>query len=126
MGVIDEIVAVRRHQVIVEGWSTDRDDRYVDHELMRGAIVHAFAALPDQDFVDDDPLINLVLDLWPWDLNCLGVSDVRASLIKAAAFIVAEIERLDRVGAVSSESDICDVNRRARARQNKRNAGCLP
>jgi hypothetical protein len=37
--------------------------------------------------------------LWPWDDEWFKLTDPRRDLIKAAALIIAEIERLDRAAS---------------------------
>ena len=41
-------------------------------------------------------------DMWPWDKKWWKLSTPRRDLVKAAALIVAEIERLDRIEAAKA------------------------
>jgi hypothetical protein len=80
--VIDEIAAERRRQVEVEGWSTSHDDDHDKGELAKAAACYAIGFR--------DPW-------WPWNVKWWNPHGRRRNLIKAAALIVAEIERLDRL-----------------------------
>lgn len=99
MSVIDEIAAERRRQMEAEGWTPEHDD---DHEHGQLASAAASYASPD-DFdpkhipLRSEPVGRVsVPSAWPWDGQWWKPTDRRRDLIKAAALIVAEIERLDR------------------------------
>lgn len=91
---IEEIAAERRRQVEAEGWSHEHDDQHADDELVMAAICYA------------DP-IPMLMDHaggripagWPWAVDWWKPRDRRRNLIRAAALIVAEIERMDRIAA---------------------------
>lgn len=92
MNVVDEILAERRRQ-IGKGWTPEHDDLHNN-----GAIADAagcYALLSSGHY-----LPNLVekYKLWPWT-ELPKRRPPRDNLIIAAALIVAEIERLDRVGS---------------------------
>lgn len=102
--VIAEITAERKRQMEVEGWTPKHDDEHDDGSLARAASCYA----------DPDP--QMVTDGWPggqkprpvrwplsWGFGWWKPKDRRRDLIRAAALIVAEIERLDR--RKSSEID---------------------
>ena len=81
MSVIDEIAAERKRQVEGEGFSQAHDDRQ-----MLGELAYAAACYAKGDFND----------AWPWAKKWWKPTTQRRNLIKAAALIVAEVERLDR------------------------------
>ncbi|CAB3783030.1 hypothetical protein LMG28688_01564 [Paraburkholderia caffeinitolerans] len=90
-----DVLAERRRQVEVEGNSPEDDDRYIDHDLIRAAICYARSAggfnsgnVPGQ---------------WPWMLEWWKPTTPRRDLVKAGALILAEIERIDRVGASNGD-----------------------
>ncbi len=85
--VIEEIAAERRRQIDVEGWTADHDLQHPNGELAEAAAAYALA---------DGPDAPLVIDGWPWEARWWKPKDRRRNLIRAAALIVAEIERLDR------------------------------
>lgn len=101
MSIIDEIAAERRRQMEREGWTPEHDDAHAHRELARGAgayVQHYYErawTLADAwiggKYQSDPPP-----DCWPWDEEWWKPKDARHDLIRAAALIVAEIERLDR------------------------------
>lgn len=94
MSVIDEIAAERRRQIDVEGWSPEHDDEHKNGSLACAAGCYAIhAGLPEAARV---PKGYAPMD-WPWDATWWKPKDRRRDLIRAAALIVAEVERLDRV-----------------------------
>lgn len=107
MSVIDEIRAERARQISEEGWTPNHDDmHHSDRSLSRAAATYAWlAALRDSerekalDFPYQDANVishNLARRLWPAGWGFPKLKDRRRDLIRAAALIVAEIERLDR------------------------------
>jgi len=103
--IIAEIAAERARQIAEEGWTPEQDDGYSDGELARAASAYAYAAyLPEHlrkfvtgiySFHND----GMLRDLWPRSWSPMKPKDRRRDLIRAAALIVAEIERLDRLAA---------------------------
>ncbi|MCW3477531.1 hypothetical protein [Limobrevibacterium gyesilva] len=89
--VILEIARERERQIEGEGWTPEHDDEHVDGELAMAAATYAIhAAKGGAHQPGSRPLI------WPWDVAWWKPKDPRRDLIRAAALIVAEIERLDR------------------------------
>lgn len=82
MSIIEEIAAERARQIAVEGWTPEHDDQHSGGELARAAA--CYAAGDHQN------------GLWPWHEDWWKPSTRRRDLIKAAALLVAEIERRDR------------------------------
>ena len=100
MTVINEIAAERKRQIEVEGFALDDDDDYDQGEMAR---VAACYALFNSGAIDE----YRIAGLWPqfWDWEWWKPTTPRRDLIKAAALIVAEIERLDRASAAGHRSD---------------------
>jgi hypothetical protein len=101
MSAIDEIAAERLRQIEVEGWTPKHDDR--EHHSGEMALAAACYAAPTRLFKavrrvgrGYEPH-TIYLDAWPWEDRWWKPKDRRRDLIRAAALIVAEIERLDRV-----------------------------
>jgi hypothetical protein len=90
--VVEEVMAERLRQVDKEGWSHEHDDEHTEFELTRAAVAYALAATatPEQPTAED------MGEVWPWDPLWWKPSSPRRNLVKAAALIIAEIERLDR------------------------------
>ena len=96
--VTDEILKERLRQVNEEGCTPEDDDLLTLGELASAAASYAYyaAAVRDQNekgFVGKPPT------MWPWHAQWWKPSTRRRELVKAAALIVAEIERLDRFTA---------------------------
>lgn len=94
MDVIDE----RKRQLEKEGWAPEHDDRHTKGELAKAAFCYAAS-----NYLDDVQLKKL----WPFDLSWWKPANKRRDLVKAAALILAEIERLDRVEK-KDQLPVCD------------------
>lgn len=83
-----DVLKERCRQVDGEGFETEFDDAYTDYQLPRAAICYAIkaAGLPD----------HRATLYWPFTPSVFKPTDRRGSLVKAAALLLAEIERLDR------------------------------
>lgn len=93
MGVITEIKAERERQVSEEQWSPEHDDSQVKGEMAAAAA--AYALLASHPGYDRHKFYWRA-DWWPWAANWWKPKNRRRDLVRAAALIVAEIERLDR------------------------------
>jgi len=83
-GEID-VLAERQRQIEIEGWTPEHDEEVnTDGELVRAAVCYAVLALHD--------------DWWPWADVWWKPKNRRRDLVRAAALIIAEIDRLDRTG----------------------------
>ena len=83
-----DVLKERCRQVEGEGYSTEQDDAYTDYQLPRASICYGIkaAGLPD----------HRATLYWPFHPSAFKPTDRRGSLVKAAALLLAEIERLDR------------------------------
>ncbi|HBX8459012.1 TPA: hypothetical protein MII19_15960 [Klebsiella pneumoniae] len=81
---IADVIAERIRQQSVEGFSTEQDDTYVGCQLAAAAICYI------------EPME--AENYWPadWYDDSFKPTNERRNLVKAAALIIAEIERLDR------------------------------
>jgi hypothetical protein len=84
--VIADVIAERRRQIEVEGWTPEHDDT---HE--RGEIAEAASAWAS---TGQKPVV------WSWAADKAG-KPRRRQLVIAGALILAEIERLDRAALES-------------------------
>jgi len=93
-GALWDIRAERQRQVDEEGFTSEHDDLHVEGKLARAASCYAYEAgrTDSQRQLDK----NYPPPAWPWTTNWWKPTDRRRDLVKAAALIVAEIERLDR------------------------------
>lgn len=92
-----DVLAERRRQIETEGWTPEHDDEHYSGDLAAAAASYAVAASyvvapgsPGDPYTADDPP-----EMWPpeWEFK---PGSARSMLVKAAALILAEIERLDR------------------------------
>lgn len=96
-----DVLAERRRQIEAEGWTQEHEDKHGHGELARAAGVYALAAGSDdyrwvlRRLPPNDNLAG-ALALWPWEPEWFKPKDRRGDLVKAAALILAEIERQDR------------------------------
>jgi len=95
MAVIDEIAAERRRQVEAEGCTPAHDDQHRNGEMAAAAACYALPGIPLRDRIANVP------KAWPWSREWWKPKDRRRDLIRAAALLVAEIERLDRATAAA-------------------------
>lgn len=99
LSVVEEIYKERRRQVGEEGYDASHDDGHPG-EMALAAACYAFVAGghgcgTDAVYPAMYP-VNCPPSLWPWSGNAWKPKSRRRDLIRAAALIVAEIERLDR------------------------------
>lgn len=87
---LQDVIAERKRQVEKEGWSAEHDGEHNDGEMARAAACYA------------NPEIWNVFGAthigWPWSAEWWKPADTRRNLVKAAALLLAEIDRLDRIG----------------------------
>ena len=111
LDVLSEIGAERERQLKEKNYTRAHDDDHDAGELAHAAATYTILSAERKDRRKD--IMELVeesddkglkeykreLRFWPWPINWLRLEERREDLIKAAALIVAEIERLDRVGS---------------------------
>lgn len=85
-----DVIAERRRQVAVEGWTPEHDDQWDRDELSAAAACYAY-------FGWVRPSNGDAPTEWPWDRQWWKPKGRRRDLVKAAALLLAEIERLDRL-----------------------------
>ena len=84
------VLSERQRQVLKEGWTQEHDDQHTDDELAIAASCYAH-----------HPTYWLAAGKWvpagwPWAADWWKPKDRRSDLVRAAALLLAEIERLDR------------------------------
>ena len=110
MSAIDEIAAERQRQIAAEGWSSGHDDQHTKGELSRAAACYAAHASAYQRVacnVSIDAYRNISPPIigWPWSRFWWKPKEPRCDLVRAAALIIAEIERLDRAALSAREGE---------------------
>jgi hypothetical protein len=88
---VDDIVAER--QRLEEIGMPPRDRRYRPSDLPKAAAAYALAGVPRYA---NDGWPEL---FWPWPKTRFRLGPPRDNLVRAAALIIAEVERLDRLAA---------------------------
>ena len=89
------VLAERRRQVEVDGWTHERDEGYDPGQLSAAAGCYALHAY--------NPHVLGAPIWWPWSLVRWRPGAPRRNLVKAGALILAEIERLDRAAALTGK-----------------------
>lgn len=100
---VRDVLAECRRQVDVKGWTPEHDDSHDKGEMARAAISYATAAVwPDrveQKVMQEhgwSGTPHKLQILWPWDGEWWKPGPARRMLVKAAALVIKEIERIDR------------------------------
>ncbi len=95
--ILHEIHEERHRQIIKEGWTLAHDDEHGNGELGRAAAAYALqnAAKSYSDGVSERLMIAANV-AWPFE-GQPKLHAPRRALVIAGAFILAEIERLDRL-----------------------------
>lgn len=100
MNVLDEIALERQHQSDL-GFNKGHDDQLHNGALARAAAAYAWlAGSPNYDASKSTIGVRSEKDypfsIWPFDTSWWKPKGRRKDLVRAAALIVAEIERIDR------------------------------
>ncbi|MCV0371110.1 hypothetical protein [Filomicrobium sp.] len=112
------IEAERQRQIDEEGWTPDHDDQHEDGELMRAAMcyyLHAIITASYRDVVvgqQQDRRIRTrrayetvtvpVPISWPWERRWWKPRNKKRDLVRSGALMLAEKDRLSRLGRDSS------------------------
>lgn len=87
---IVDVLFERARQIEIEGFTPDHDDEHVRAELASAAACYAMPYFQN----------STVPAYWPWSPRWWKPSESRRrDLVKAAALMIAEIERIDRATA---------------------------
>lgn len=96
---IDDVIAERNRQIEVEGWTSEHDDtEHQEGDLAFAAACYAIHAGMHDGRSSGDLycLKNIISTLWSWSFEWFKPKHERRDLIRAAALIIAEIDKLDR------------------------------
>ena len=100
-----DVLAERARQVSAEGWTPDHDDEHREGAMASAAAVYCLCQEGPRKPGEPSELhssrrweFNILRAIWPsgWHFN---PKDRRQNLVRAAALLLAEIERLDRAAA---------------------------
>lgn len=110
----DDVVAERQRQIDAEGWTLDHDDQHGDRSLAVAAACYAMHyarrswLVKDPDFGEERYQDEQYPDEWPdsWATEHWKPKNPRRDLVRAAALLVAEIERIDRAALKTPNAEI--------------------
>lgn len=116
-----DVLAERQRQVTVEGWTPEHDDEHSEGALVEAAVCYASHAAArawcyreapeeyrsDRPFPREKEVFGHGCVTWPkyWSWDWWKPKDPRRDLVRAAALILAEIERIDRESAQNGGTD---------------------
>lgn len=92
-----DVLAERQRQIETEGWTPDRDDAHQSGELADAAALYASIKVRHVSG----------MAVWPWEPEWFKPTSGavpgsrRRDIVKACALLLAEIERLDRLSALT-------------------------
>lgn len=111
-----DVRAERLRQIEAEGWTVEHDDQHGDGSIAAAAACYAmFASVSDASRAAttlpasltkkgaDIPGWSAWLGIWPWNRSWWKPKDRRHDLVRAAALLIAEIERLDRLAGLQPQ-----------------------
>lgn len=96
MKAMSDVLAERERQILVEGWSPTHDDAHKRGEMAGAAACYCLHGVKIPNDFLRRRTEEYVKELWPWAISWWKPKDRRSDLVRAAALIIAEIERLDR------------------------------
>lgn len=95
-----DVLAERRRQIAEEGWTPEHDNAHSHGQLAGAAAAYITGGAGSCRAHQDVPPA-----IWPWSAEWWKPSTRRRDLVKAAALLIAEIERLDRVAHPADKED---------------------
>lgn len=102
-----DVLAERRRQIEVEGWTPEHDDAHKEGSLGRAGGFYALNAGAAMWYgTHDTSICDTAPDGWPWAPEWWKPANARRDLVKAGALILAEIERIDRAEAAKTHPPI--------------------
>ncbi|WP_288384631.1 hypothetical protein [uncultured Acinetobacter sp.] len=99
-----DVLGERNRQIEQEHYSIEHDDSYQNNELPRAAASYVNNVVSrgwvfNSAYGPEAYQSEEVPDLWPWSDKYWKPKNPRRDLVKAAALIIAEIDRMDRSSA---------------------------
>lgn len=99
---IGDVIIERQRQQWGEKFSTEHDDAHDAGELAAAGAAYALNAADQLHPYTQGDGGNEVPFCWMWDKKWWKPKNPRSDLVRAAALLIAEIERLDRAAAGGS------------------------
>lgn len=91
-----DVLAERARQIGAEGWTLEHDDEHDGGQMAAAAAAYAIEASSQVGGMMPAAPNDVPPSYWPWDEKWWKPRDPRSNLVRAAALLLAEIERLDR------------------------------
>jgi len=95
------VLAERQRHVTGEGWTPEHDDQHEHGEMALAAASYAVAEDMAEHYNDCS-----APPFWPWSLEWWKPKTYRKNLVRAAALLLAEIERIDRRDASAAAAGV--------------------
>ncbi len=92
-----DVLAERQRQIDIEGWTRAHDDAHPAGDFERAAATYA---LYSYGVAGSKHMPEWGKPLWPWDWKWLKPKGMRRDLVRAAALLLAAIEKYDREAEV--------------------------
>lgn len=93
MKAVEDVLAERKRQIEQEGFTPAHDDIHVQGELAAAGACYALNAATSGEGGATPAFLSRH---WPWHTEWWKPTSKRRDLVKAAALIIAEIEKMDR------------------------------
>lgn len=110
--VVDDVIEERQRQIVDEGWSSEHDDEHGNGDMAAAAACYALSASAENSWFHRVRK-EAAKELWPWDRKWWKPKNSRRDLVRAAALLIAEIERLDRASAKVPNDEVRGASRLA-------------
>lgn len=99
--VLTSVYNERLNQIFNNGYDANHDDMHGNAELLYAAVTYLLAA------VQPDVADHIVQTYWPFELEYFKPSVIPQKMLTvAAAFVVAEIERINRLEDAQNDTAI--------------------
>lgn len=102
-----DVLNERARQIGQENYSAEHDDQYQNNELLRAGVGYAeHVVARGWVYSDANPekyQSEEESEFWPWPSESWKPKNPRADLVRAAALLIAEIERIDRASEGNAE-----------------------
>lgn len=97
---VRDVLAERARQVSAEGWTSEHDDAHDRGEMAGAGACYALASTTQHWAVG-----QAIKTFWPWAAEWWKPKSPRENLVRSAALILAEIERIDRSAAMQHRGE---------------------
>ena len=103
---IRDVLAERKRQISVKGWTAEHDDTHNDGQMAMAAAYYAAHTVNTNHMPQyvKEAINGMLSFCWPWSRKWWKPSTPRRNLVKAGALIIAEIERIDRATEKEKQS----------------------